>query len=179
MVAGALSLVFGLLLSQFFRSSLTWQARNLRRTNLQQQINVALERIGAEMQRSTPAGITAGTNRVSIQKIADVSTDLPPHLIWETALGVYYVNGGGLHRRSWPPQPPNLGVTLTTSMPFRPDPSQLSALCLPNNAVSLGRNVTAVQVSNPNTLPLTLSVTVAEDTESITTARTLSLRNAE
>lgn len=179
MVASAILLTLAAVVCRFFYNSLGWQARNLRRTNLQQQMTLALQRVSSDLQQSAPVGVTIGSNRVAVQKIADASTDIPPQLIWETALTTYFVTADGLYRRVWPPAPPDLGVTLTTALPFRPDPSQLTALCISQRSVLIGRNVTTLEVSNPNTLPLRLTVRVAEDQESFASTRVLSLRNAE
>ena len=174
-----IALGLAVVVTKLFLSGQRWQTRNLRRTNLQQQMMLATQRISADLQQSTPVGITVGPNQLAVQKIADVSTDIPPRHIWETALIVYFVNSGGLYRRTWPPAPPNLGVTLSTSQPFHPDPAQLNTLCSGNGTNRLGSNLTVMQVSPPNTLPLTLSLSVAEEGETLSCVRTLSLRNAE
>jgi len=179
MVACGIALVLGLLLTRLFQSSSNWQVRNLRRTNLQQQLMVALQRIGSELQQSTPTGITPGPNRLALQKLADITPDMPARHIWETYLVVYFVNSAGLQRRQWPPQPPSLAVTLSSSAPFHPDPSQMAALCLSSGALRMGRNVSLLQVSSPNSLPITVNVTVAEEGDSYSRSRTISLRNAE
>lgn len=178
-VAMTIALGLALVMTKLFLSGQRWQSRNLRRTNLQQQMMLAVQRISADLQQSTPLGITVGPNQLALQRIADVSTDIPPRHIWETALIVYFVNSRGLYRRSWPPAPPNLGVTLSTSQPFHPDPTQLNTLCTSGGAIRVGSNLTIMQVSPPNTLPLSLRLSVAEEGETLSSVRILSLRNAE
>ncbi len=177
-VASALGLLMGAVLLRLFLSSLNFQTNGLRQANLKQQMNVALQRLSADLQQSGPAGITVGPNRISIQRIADISTDIPPRQIWETSIQVYFLSNG-LRHRIWPPTPPDLGVTLTPSSPFHPDPTQMTALARLQGSVLLGGNVSSINLSNPSTLPVTLSVSVSEDGRSLTSSRILSLRNAE
>lgn len=178
-VACVIALILSASLGRLFYESLRWQARALRQTSLRQQLKVAMQRIPADLQQSAPGGIAVGPDRVSIHKLADISTDLPARLLWETELGVYFVDSGGLHRRSWPPAPPDLGVTLSGSSPFQPDSGQLAQLCASGHVMLLGRNVTQLEVTSPQTLPLRITVTVQELNERFSSTRTISLRNAE
>ena len=130
-VACAIALVLSAVCARFFHASLVWQARSLRKIHLQQQLNVAVARISADLQRSAPGGVAAAPNQLAIQQLVDISTERPARTLWDTVLGIYFVNAQGLCRRNWPPQPPDLGVTVTTAAPFRPDSSQLYLLCQP------------------------------------------------
>jgi len=178
-VACLIALLLSATLGRLFYNSLGWQARALRQTSLRQQLKVAMQRIPADLQQSAPAGIATGPNQVSVQRLTDVSTDLPARLLWETRLSLYFVRASGLHRRVWPPEPPALGVTLNPSMPFRPDQGQLNQLCSQGNSQLLGRNVVSLEVTSPQTLPVRVTVVVAELNDRFTSTRTFSLRNAE
>lgn len=178
-MASAIALLLSLVLGRLFQSSLLWQARSLRKIHLQQQLAVAIRRLSAELQQSMPGGVASAPNQISIQKVVDITTDRPARVSWETALSLYFVTADGLQRRSWPPQPPDLGLTLSSSAPFRPDSAQLGLLCQPLQARRLGRNVVELSLSDPGRLPLRLTVTVAEKEDRYSTTRVLSLRNAE
>ena len=178
-VACGVALILSATLGRLFYSSLRWQARALRQTSLQQQLKVGMQRVSSELQLSAPRGVAVAPNQVCIQKLTDLSTDIPPRMFWETELAVYFVDSGGLHRRAWPPAPPDLGITLNPANPFQPDAGQMALLRSGGRATLLGRNVTSLVVTSPQTMPLSITVTVAESNESYTTTRTISLRNAE
>jgi len=178
-VACAIALVMSATLVRLFYSSLGWQARALRQTTLKQQMKVGMQRICTELQESAPRGIAVASNEVCIQKLANLSSDNPPRRLWGTELGVYFVNGAGLHRRPWPPTPPDLGLTLNPATSFQPDAGQLAQLKAGGHPVLLGRNVLSLEVSSPTTMPLLVTVAVGESSDHYTSTRTLSLRNAE
>lgn len=180
MVAAALSLILGVVLFQAMQTGFSQHSRNLRHADLQQQALVVSRRLSTELQQSTPGGIAVGPNQLAVQRLVDVTATLPPSQIWDTRQFVYFLGPqGGLYRREWPPFPPDLGVTLSSSAPFRANPTQLTSLCLVNRSSLLGRDVTRFEISNPATRPLTLKVTVQREGDTVISERTLSLRNAE
>lgn len=178
-VACAIALVLSATLGRLFYSSLGWQARALRQTSLKQQLKVGMQRVCNELQESAPRGIAVASNEVCIQKLGDLSNDNPPRRLWGTELGVYFVDGAGLHRRAWPPTPPDLGLQLNPATSFQPDAGQLAELKTQGHPVLLGRNVHSLEVTSPSTMPLQIRITVGESKDHYTSMRTLSLRNAE
>ncbi len=179
LVAAGLLLLLGLVLVALLRSSLSHQQRTLLRANLQQQLQLALQRMSRDLQQSALGGIGVAEQRISLQRIADISSDLPPRPFWETLLVLYFVNEGGLWQRLWPPEPPALGISLSSSHPFRPDAHQLQQLCRPERARLVARNAVRLQLSDPATLPLSLSLELADEGLRLQATRVLTLRNSE
>ena len=180
LVVAGLTLLIGAVLFQALQIAWTQHTRNLRHADLRQQAMIGSRRLITHLQMSTPAGIAAGPNQLTVQRLADVTATLPSTQIWDTRLFVYCVGPqGGLYWREWPPLPPDLGVTLSSSVPFRPSTAQLASLCVQNGSSLLGRDVISFELSSPSTLPITLRLTVQRDQETIISERTVSLRNAE
>ena len=167
------------------------------RSELQEAAVVCLDRLIGEAEQCTVGGLGlysgSDTTVLSMQRLLDVTGDIPPVQVFDSQLIVYYYQPGAqsFYRRQWPPGPPTLSTTLSATSPYRPLPAELQLLGGQANGQQscLSSEVVAFRVTSAAPLPnigppLVVTLQVSRFSggttpENFELTRTLSLRNSE
>jgi prepilin-type N-terminal cleavage/methylation domain-containing protein len=177
------------LVVMFLIPTLRITARGSTQVTLQQQGVLALTRMAADLQKTTPQGLSRSPTAMGIVTIADVSGQRA--LVWEQSMRVYFWDPATrrLARRTWPPDATTEPVlAFSSSLPPVATEEQLAAICALPPDIILAAGVRQFEIDYPGRpgpfqQPLTLSLVLeqkavsGQQVETFSCRRTVYLRN--
>lgn len=169
MIACAVVVLLGIMTINFLVPAMALSAQGSIRAEMQQQSSIALVQMIQDLQATSVAGVSLlppnGTNPTGfgvdiIQSASDTSQT------WEDKVRCYfyYPTQKKLIRKTFPPNPPALGLPFNPGRPVAVSPSDLMLLANTPNGTekTLAINVESFTVDLPNDNPVTIKMTLQQ-----------------
>lgn len=157
-MAGTIMLLLMGLLTQFLIPAMRYSAEGQVKVEMQQQAIIAINKMVADLQRTTVGGLSLRTVDPVTMAVVRIDTiDGNGFPSWASEAQVYWYDSGRerLMRETYPPQPPALGTVFLTSKPSTFSSIDLQDIASTDNGAerSLAMNVKRFEVRDADADP--------------------------